>query len=118
VNCSYCKHHEEKEKGAMHSTNLISGLILALSMIFTPALSQAGNGNPPSSYRGALNDFKARQTSNEKSPYSPEERAVMQRAKASLAQRMPDPGIKVGKRAPDFTLLNAFGQPVKLSDAL
>jgi peroxiredoxin len=31
---------------------------------------------------------------------------------------MPDPGLKVGEKAPDFVLPNAFGKPVRLNDLL
>lgn len=44
--------------------------------------------------------------------------AVMKRSNEELAQGMPDPGLKVGEKAPGFTLGNAFGKPVSLADYL
>lgn len=38
----------------------------------------------------------------------------MQQAAEDLKQSLPDPGIKVGEKAPDFTLANAFGKSVNL----
>ncbi|NIV31324.1 MAG: redoxin domain-containing protein, partial [Anaerolineae bacterium] len=42
----------------------------------------------------------------------------MQQAATELAQKLPDPGLDVGQKAPDFTLPNAFGKSVSLSEYL
>ncbi len=102
----------------MAAASPLSRLVLLLLLLFIPTLGKAATAGAPASYQEALDKFKSGQAKSGKSGYTPEERAVMQRAKASLARRMPDPGIKVGQHAPDFSLANAFGQPVKLSDAL
>ncbi|TXH74001.1 peroxiredoxin-like family protein [Thiobacillus sp.] len=70
----------------------------------------------PGDYEQALQAYQTRSAG--RSDFSADEQAVMQRAKAALARSLPDPGIKVGERAPDFTLPNAFGEPVHLYDAL
>ena len=44
--------------------------------------------------------------------------AVMEKAGNDLATSLPDPGIKVGEKAPDFTLNNALGKPVSLKEKL
>jgi peroxiredoxin len=44
--------------------------------------------------------------------------AVMTKAGADLAAQMPNPGLKIGAKAPDFSLLNAEGKTVKLSNLL
>ena len=44
--------------------------------------------------------------------------AAMTRAAEDLAAAMPNPGLKVGAKAPDFTLNNPYGKPVKLSSML
>ena len=42
----------------------------------------------------------------------------MVKAARDLDRAMPSPGLRAGKSAPDFTLFNAFGRRVKLSDQL
>ncbi|WP_126454965.1 peroxiredoxin-like family protein [Sulfuriflexus mobilis] len=56
----------------------------------------------------------ATQTKKGSSKFSAEDRAIMQRSASSLAEKMPAPGLRVGEKAPDFTLPNAFGMPVSL----
>lgn len=70
----------------------------------------------PGDYQGALQEYQAR--TGGKSGFSADEQAVMQRARAALAKTLPNPGIRAGERAPDFTLPNAFGQKVNLYDEL
>ncbi len=43
---------------------------------------------------------------------------VMTRAASDLAASMPEPGLKVGEKAPDFSLKNPYGKTVRLSDQL
>lgn len=48
----------------------------------------------------------------------PRQRAIMEKAAGDLAKALPEPGLKVGTVAPDFTLPDAFGQPVALKALL
>jgi len=69
------------------------------------------------SYQQALDKMmaeKAKQTS----PFSKQERAIMKQAGQRLARSMPNPGIAVGQPAPDFTLLDAFGEKLNLKQTL
>lgn len=50
--------------------------------------------------------------------FSEADRQVMQQAAEDLARELPDPGIKVGEKAPDFTLPDAFGRTLRLYDRL
>jgi len=50
--------------------------------------------------------------------FSTEDKAIMEKAGADLAKTMPNPGLKVGELAPDFSLPNAYGKQVKLSSLL
>jgi hypothetical protein len=46
------------------------------------------------------------------------DKAVIQKATKDLAAAMPEPGLKVGGKAPDFALPNARGTPVSLYEQL
>ena len=46
------------------------------------------------------------------------DKAIMAKAALDLSRAMPDPGLRPGVRAPDFTLVNAFGKEVRLSEQL
>ena len=59
-----------------------------------------------------------RKASTGKHKVTPADKAVMQEAAAALNAAMPSPGLKVGDKAPDFTLSGAHGQTVTLSEAL
>ena len=90
-------------------TSITRGMLM-LTLAFPVYAAQPGN------YEDALQKHQARQTGQSK--LSSDEKEVMQRAKAALAKTLPDPGIKVGERAPNFTLSNAFGKQVTLYDEL
>ena len=70
------------------------------------------------SYREALDAFQAERAKAGGPAINDADRQVMDRAAQDLARAMPDPGLKVGDKAPDFTLPNAFGQPVHLQEML
>jgi len=46
------------------------------------------------------------------------DKSIMVKAARDLGLAMPSPGLKAGESAPDFTLFNAFGNRVTLSDQL
>jgi peroxiredoxin len=72
---------------------------------------------PVTSYQSSLDKYVGK-TTKQKSPFSKKDMAVMKKAGEDLAKSMPEPGIKVGEKAPDFNLPNAFGKPVTLSEEL
>lgn len=80
------------------------------------ALATPLHAAQPGDYEGTLMEYQARSAG--KSGFTADEQAVMARAKAALAASLPDPGIQVGERAPDFTLKNAHGETVRLYNAL
>ncbi len=49
---------------------------------------------------------------------SVDDKAVMEAGAKAIAHQLPEPGLAVGSKAPDFVLKNALGQAVKLSDKL
>ncbi len=89
-------------------------LIIALTLL-TTQLAFASDST--SSYQDALNQFIEKSRSAP-SDFSAADKAIMEKAGKTLAANMPDPGIKVGEKAPDFSLKNAFGKSVTLKDEL
>jgi peroxiredoxin len=82
------------------------GLLPAL-----PALAEPAPQVPDLGER--ISDFQAQQTAP-----PAHLRATMEQAAQALAAAMPEPGLKVGSRAPDFSLPDAFGNSTRLSDLL
>jgi len=69
-------------------------------------------------YAETLSQIKSKKSNKGGSKFSAEEKAIMKRSADALARSMPDPGLKVGEKAPDFTLPNAFGKKVSLYSEL
>lgn len=69
------------------------------------------------SYQASLDQFMEKSRAS-KSPFSEKDKAIMKKAGQSLASDLPDPGIKVGEMAPEFTLKNAFGKEISLKEEL
>ena len=88
---------------------------LCMLLLLAPAGMAAADELP--SYRQSLERY-TEESSKEKSPFSASDMAVMEKAGKALASSMPEPGIRVGEKAPDFVLNNALGQPVNLKERL
>jgi len=86
-------------------------LILCLNAFY---MLQAGE---VASYQESFDKFMIKR-SKAPAKYSPKEQEIMKQATVSLAQSLPNPGIQVGEKAPDFSLKNAFGKEVNLEDEL
>ncbi len=88
-------------------------IILLVSVLFQ---------HPPSTSASVFNQSyqkKLEQMMNErKGKMSDEDMAVMKNASDYLNKVLPNPGIKVGENAANFTLTNAFGKQVSLSSEL
>lgn len=93
------------------SKALFAALSLSVLLPLQPALADPESD----SLQERIEAYKARQDP-ELMPAA--DRAVMNKAKEELAERLPDPGLDVGEQAPDFTLPNALGEPVRLYDLL
>jgi peroxiredoxin len=89
-------------------------LLIVLSLLLTN-ITEASV--PTQSYKEALADFTAA-SKKSKNSMAASDKAIMKRAKAALFASMPSPGIKIGEKAPNFVLNNAFGQSVSLHDEL
>lgn len=93
--------------------------LISSSLLLTPvAQAETATDAPLPSYQQALDAFQAERAKTDGPTLDAADRAVMQQAAEDLAAEMPDPGLAVGARAPDFSLPNAFGDPVQLSDLL
>lgn len=92
-------------------------VILHLSMFFMLVSSGIAAADELPSYNQSLEQYME-DSKKEKSPFSSSDMAVMEKAGNDLATSLPDPGIKVGEKAPDFTLNNALGKPVSLKEKL
>jgi len=90
-------------------------------LLFAPIVAAASDAEPTKpipSYREALEVFKEEMTKSGGPKIPPEDRAIMEQAAQDLAAAMPNPGLPVGEKAPDFVLPNVFGEPVRLTDLL
>ena len=95
--------------------------LLLCILASTPAipLLYAQDANQPvPSYQADLAAFQAERAKAPGPALDSQDRKIMQDAADRLALAMPDPGLKVGERAPDFSLPNAFGKTVRLYDLL
>ena len=69
------------------------------------------------SYEEKLRQFNEKRMSS-KSKMSAEDTLVIKNAGEYLEKHLPYPGIKVGEKAPNFVLNNAFGKTVSLEEEL
>lgn len=90
-------------------------LAAGFAMLFVACTSE--EGLPSIQQRVA--DLNKKRMSNKNGPkLSEQDMALMQQAADDLAKTLPDPGLKVGDTAPDFTLGNANGKPINLYSKL
>ncbi len=88
-----------------------------LPIILIILFNASCSGESVPSYQESLNQFME-ESKTSKSPFSEKDKAIMEKAAKSLASSLPNPGIKVGEKAPDFILNNAFREKVILKDEL
>lgn len=89
--------------------------LFIIFIFITSQLTYAADAVP--SYQQSLNQFMEKSRAGT-SPYSDADKAVMEKARHTLAGNMPNPGIKTGEKAPDFTLKSASGKNINLKDEL
>jgi peroxiredoxin len=63
-------------------------------------------------------DIMMERMNNSPSKFSNEEQKIMKNTGSDLAKSLPNPGIHVGEKAPNFSLKNAFGKEINLQDEL
>lgn len=91
---------------------------LLFTALLSPLSSSAANAPlpPVPNLESSIETYKNQHKGN--GGPNAADRQLMQQAGQDLASAMPDPGLKVGDRAPDFELTNAFGKPIRLSQEL
>ncbi len=101
--------------------NRLTYALPLIFLLFTACTDKPATNKPPvytaPSYDNAAQSLKERSKADI-AKMSPEDLATMAHAADSLDQRLPDPGLKIGEKAPDFNLPDAFGRKVKLYDLL
>lgn len=100
----------------LYSLPITVAVLLVSACTDKPGPQQATSADIPSYAQAAQKYQQESKASMEK--MAPEDRAIMQQAGEDLAKRLPDPGLKVGELAPDFSLPDANGISVKLSSLL
>lgn len=106
-----------KSKHALHAAVVVVALAMT-SFIAPVARGAQGQSGVPSYSDGVKQLEKQMSTSKGAVKVSEQDMAIMAKAAADLAAQMPNPGIKVGAKAPDFSLKNPKGKTVKLSTEL
>ena len=102
----------------MNTTNTLTGLLLS-ALAFSPLATLADDTTLPS-YGEQRQQYmdKSKQDAGKGARFSDEDRAVMKSSADKLSRALPEPGLRVGTKAPDFTLTNAFGKAITLSNEL
>lgn len=84
---------------------------ITLALLFSACTSEDRLPN----VKARVDEFNKQMMANKDAPKpSEQDMALMKKAADDLAKTLPDPGLKVGQTAPDFTLDNAYGKPVSL----
>lgn len=93
----------------------LTGILLAtlLATLFVTAQAEQA----VQSYQSMYERFVEKQASKSSS-FTAEDRAIMQKASQQLQQQLTRPGIAVGEPAPAFSLPNAFGNTINLTEQL
>jgi peroxiredoxin len=73
------------------------------------------NADIPPSFRNGVKAFMDKRSG---SKIDEKDKSIMVKAARDLEQAMPEPGLRAGEIAPDFSLINAFGKRVILSERL
>jgi len=94
----------------------IKKIILIAFTLFVSQLLNAGELPAKTNINDQVQAFfTAFMSSEAAKKLSKEDWAAFEKSKKDLAAKMPNPGLKVGEKAPDFVLKNAFGKEISLS---
>lgn len=92
---------------------IVLGFLVSLSFA-AGAQPDAERGEILSTYEEMKEDFHQAKTVK----IDASEQAILQQAQNKVKASLPNPGLKVNSKAPDFKLKNAFGKDVSLSETL
>jgi len=103
----------------MNKVGMLPAMIMAASFLVVPAAHGGQTGATVPNYSEGVREIeKQMYTGKDAIKVSEQDMAVMAKAAADLAAQMPNPGLKLGDRAPDFSLKNPSGKTIKLSSLL
>ncbi len=90
---------------------------ISLITLLLAACSEKPSSTQVASYSKAATKYLEKSKEAMKK-MAPEDLAIMKKAGEDLARNMPNPGLNIGDKAPDFSLPDADGNTVSLSDTL
>ncbi|MGR3175228.1 MAG: peroxiredoxin-like family protein [Candidatus Scalindua sp.] len=90
-------------------------LICCIVLFVSNVMAEETSKNILPSYQKEVSKFLEK---HKRKSIDEKDKAIMAKAALDLSRTMPDPGLRPGVRAPDFTLVNAFGKEVTLSEQL
>jgi len=93
----------------------MSVLVLLLVLFAGCVSTNVMNDETPPSFKNAVKKFMAKRSG---SKMDEKDKSIMVKAARDLEKTMPVPGLKMGSKAPDFVLSNAFGKKIKLYEQL
>lgn len=97
-------------------------LPIVLGMAFLTVLfgcDKKSTTDPVPSYQDSFNKFMDKRKTDTSGPkFSAKDKQVMEKAARQIAENLNDPGLKVGTKAPEINLSNAFGKKISLYQEL
>jgi peroxiredoxin len=98
---------------------IFPAVVVAVNLFIAPAVHSAQAEPAVPNYNEGVKELEKKMSASKDAPkVNAQDMAVMNKAAADLAAQMPHPGIKVGMKAPDFSLKNPKGNTIKLSTLL
>ena len=92
---------------------------ISIGVLLAVFVMQVAANSSSESYQQLRDDMLKKQSESKQPPkFSAQDRKVMQDVMQEVMKEYPSPGLKVGHKAPKFTLVNAFGETVNLQNEL
>ena len=98
---------------------IFPAVIVAVNLFIAPVVNSAQAEPAVPNYNEKVKELEKILAAPKNAPKINEhDKAVMNKAAADLAAQMPNPGIQVGAKAPDFSLKNPYDKTIRLSALL